>query len=207
MYYEQNDYPTRIMGVGLYFLLPFFFAAICYLAEKSLKKYLWVKVSALILLASVLTISLYLSYPRRDNYEPSRGYNVSFANIEAVHYIQNNAKEKFIVLSDQTVAAAALKEFGFKPEYYFHTDQGQIFYYSIPTGGPLYQLYLEMVYIMPSRDAMDKAMNLVGVNHAYFVVNKYWWESARIIEQAKSTADSWTSFDQNNIYIFEYSKK
>ena len=46
----------------------------------------------------------------------------------------------YIVLANQSVSAAALLRFG------FHTYYGAQFYYAIPTGAPLYQSYLDMVY-------------------------------------------------------------
>lgn len=82
-----------------------------------------------------------------------------------------------------------------------------IFYYPIPTSGPLYQYYLNMVYKKPSRETMLAAMDSVGVNEGYFVLNKYWWAFPKILEEAKLEADSWEVIGDNDIYIFSYKNK
>ena len=53
---------------------------------------------------------------------------------------------------------AAIKEFGFKK--YYNTAKGQQFFYSIPTGGPLYQYFRKMVYQQPKRQWMEEAMSI-----------------------------------------------
>ena len=49
-------------------------------------------------------------------------------------------------------------------------------------------------------------MNLANVDIGYFTINKYWWASSKIIEEAKIEADEWKSINEGNIYIFKYSK-
>jgi hypothetical protein len=78
-----------------------------------------------------------------------------------------------------------------------------MYFYPVPTGGPLYQYYLDMVYKNPDRELAVKAMDLVGVKKAYLIVNKYWYQSGRIINEAKLTANKWLSIN-DEVYIFEY---
>ncbi|MBI4262592.1 hypothetical protein HY624_03650 [Candidatus Uhrbacteria bacterium] len=78
-----------------------------------------------------------------------------------------------------------------------------IFFYPIPTGSPLYQYYLDMVYTSASRATMEQAMDLAKVNRAYFVLNRYWVNFSKIKKEASATAD--TSFSINDQdFIFEY---
>lgn len=199
--YEQNDYLTRLVTVIAFFNLPFILIALYAITDKILKNNKAVKVIFLFFLASLITTSLYLSYPRFDNYFNSRGFSVSVGDIEAVRWIKNDAKSDYIVLANQQVSAAALREYGFS--HYFNDS---IFYYPIPTGGPLYQYYLEMVYKRPSRETMKNAMDLVGVDEGYFVLNKYWWAFPKVLEEAKLEATNWQEIDGGNIYIFKYNK-
>jgi len=53
---------------------------------------------------------------------------------------------------------------------------------------------------------MLAAMDLVGVNEAYFVLNKYWWAFPKIVEEAKLEADEWQGLDKGEIYVFRYKK-
>jgi len=209
--YERSNYPDRISLIAAFFLMPFVITALYGLTNKILKQNNIIKLSFLIFLIILITTSLYLSYPCFDRYYNSHGYSVSQNDIDAVHWIKDNAKEEYIVLANQQVSAAALREFGFA-KYYSSPlltkegAQGEVFYYPIPTGGPLYQYYLDMVYEKPSQETMFKAMDLTGVNEAYFVLNKYWWAFPKILAEAKLEADSWQEIEQGEIYVFKYGK-
>ena len=63
-----------------------------------------------------------------------------------------------------------------------------------------------MVYKKPSRETMLTAMHLVGVEEAYFVLNKYWWAFPKILAEAKLEADSAQEFDNGEVYVFRYIK-
>jgi hypothetical protein len=53
---------------------------------------------------------------------------------------------------------------------------------------------------------MLKAMDLVEVNEAYLIINKYWNESTKIINAAKLTADNWETVGGQEIFIFKYTR-
>ena len=116
----------------------------------------------------------------------------------------NTTTYDYIVLSNQLTSAAALTEYSFAK--YFNTEKGELFYYAIPTGGPLYQEYGHMLYEGQKRTYMETAMDLVGVQTAYFVVSEYWANADDIIEGAKQTADSWHVIDDGKIWIFVYKR-
>lgn len=200
--YEQNIFSERILEISFYFLIPLFLFALYKFFQKLEKNASHLlKIFFTTFFALILTFSLYYSYPKDDgeDYHIDRGYSVSNSDIAAVHMIAQNAgKEDYIVLSNQMVGAAAIREFGFKKYY------GQNFYYSIPTGYPLYQYYLRMVYNTPSRATIAEAANLVNVNLVYFVINQYWTDSKKIIEKTKTTADEWFDIDNGKVWIFKY---
>lgn len=110
----------------------------------------------------------------------------------------------YIVLSNQLVSAASLTTYSFAKT--FDTSLGKLFYYSIPTGGPLYQQYGNMLYKGQKREFIETAMDLAGVNTGYFVVNSYWANSDEIIKGAKKTSDSWWKVDGGKIFVFVYKK-
>lgn len=198
--YERSDYPARILLMACLFLLPFIIIASYALLEKILERNLIIKLSWAALLTILISASLYITYPRYDNYFNSRGYSVSTADLKAVNWINQDAKDDYIVLANQQVSAAALNQFGFKKYY----GAKQLFYYPIPTSSPLYQFYLDMVYKKPSRATMFAAMDLAGVNAGYFVLNKYWWAFKKILDEAKLSADNFEEINNGEVYVFKY---
>lgn len=202
--YEQSSYAGRLLIIICFFNLPFIIYALEKMLIKILKQDSLVIFFWLITGVAMLSISLYISYPRYDKYFNSRGYSVSANDLTAVRLIAKNTKEPYFVLANQQVSVAALKEFGFYN--YYKTINGLIYFYPIPTGGPLYQYYLDMVYKSPDQKTIQGAFNLVGVKNAYLIVNKYWNNSAKIINAAKIEADSFLNVN-NEVYIFKYKAK
>lgn len=201
--YEQADYASRIPIIILIFFLPFFLLALKRLITKIRQTNLTIQIIWLVFGLGLLGISLYISYPRFDKYWNSRGYSVSASDLAAVRSISQNTTAPYIVLANQQVGAAALKEFGF--DHYYKVGSDQLYFYSIPTGGPLYRYYLEMIYKNPSRATMEEALKLAGVDIGYLVVNKYWYQSGQAINAAKLTADKWWTIN-NEDYIFRYQR-
>jgi hypothetical protein len=203
--YEQRDYALRILKIVLIHLLPIIIIFLSLMLDKIKDKKNYIKISALILASILLSISLYASYPRVDKYFNSRGYNTSYNDLKAVNKIENDAKNnKYFVLANQQVSAAALYEYGFDKNIFI--DNSEHYFYPIPTGGLLYDYYLKMVYDEPSYENIKSALDLANVDFAYLVINKYWHQSAELINIAKIEADSY--FDINNeIFIFKYLNK
>jgi len=203
--YERNIFSERILIVVAIFLIPFIFITIYYFINKLLKQPKIIKIFILLFLAILITTSLYISYPRLDNYHNSHGYSVSQNDIEAVNWIEADADGNYIVLANQQTSAAALRELGFN-HYVTLKDNSKTYFYPIPTSSQLYPYYLDMVYKKPSRDTMMTAMDFTDVETSYFVLNKYWWAFAKILAEAKIEADSWKNINNGEIYIFKYNK-
>ncbi len=187
----------------------------------------------LIMIALFITLSFYFSYPQRNIKSRFPGFNVTASDFKAAEWIHNiehcsspgacpeqnrrevgvggdyskqttNQSIDYIVLSNQLVAVAALTNYSFAKTY--NTPLGEFFYYSIPTGGPMYKYYGQMLYEGQKRAYMEAAMDLVGVDTAYFVINNYWAGSHLITEGAKNTADSWKMIDDGKVWVFVYKK-
>ncbi|MFH1522653.1 MAG: hypothetical protein ABIE43_02425 [Patescibacteria group bacterium] len=209
--YERQNYSDRILIAAIIFTLPFIITILYWLIDRIKNQKKTVSILFFIFASILITASLYLSYPRFDNYFNSHGYSISQNDIEAVHWIEENTDKNYIVLANQQVSATALREFGFNhyitvPPPYDGAGQGEIYFYPIPTSGQLYQYYLNMVYEKPNKETMQKAMDYAGVKEAYFVLNKYWWAFDKILEEAKLEADNWQEIANGEIYVFKYVK-
>lgn len=197
--YEKSNYTKRIWQLAFYFLIPILFFGIGRFLEKLKKQKIFLKTFFLVFVCLIIVSSFYSSYPRADDYETSHFFNTSKSDIAAVNWIEQDSSGKnFIVLANQQVSAAAIREFGFKKYY---SDQ---FYYPIPTSSRLYQYYLQMVNDAPKKEYISKAMQNVGVEQGYFVINKYWWRFHEIVEQAKQTAASYETIGNDEIIVFKY---
>ncbi|MCX6794542.1 MAG: hypothetical protein NTY31_00885 [Candidatus Falkowbacteria bacterium] len=201
--YEQSGYANRLLIAIIIFLLP----SLALLLENIISRVFQAKPAVRIIWLglglSVLSASLYVSYPRFDKYFNSRGYSTGANDIAAVNSIDAEARAPYIVLANQPVSVAALQSFGFN--HYYQTSVGELYFYPIPTGSPLYQYYLDMVYKNPDRASLIKALDLAGVDNGYLVVNKYWNQSGRVIGEAKLTADKWWTIN-NEVFIFKYER-
>ena len=196
--YEQANYAERLYEAALLSLSPLVLAGTAWWWRALSKAEGGIRVLHAVLLAVAVSALAYAAFPRLDEYRYSRGYSPSIHDVRTVEWINTHGIGPYIVLANQSVSAAALQRYGFTTYY------GSQFYYSIPTGAPLYQSYLDMVYRGATRETMETAMRQINVPTAYFVVNDYWTDAARIIAQAKATADSWQEIDGGKAYVFMY---
>jgi hypothetical protein len=144
----------------------------------------------------------YAAYPRHDNYARSAGFNVSATDIQTVRMIDKAAQTNdYVVLTDQALAAAAVDQLGFK--HYYH---GDIFFYPIPTGGTLYQYYLQMVEQKPSLDIIKTVTEVTGAPLIFFAIHDYWWRADQIAENTKLLTDHWWSVNNQAVTIFCFSE-
>ncbi|MBI4599186.1 hypothetical protein HY734_03270 [Candidatus Uhrbacteria bacterium] len=196
--YEQSAYADRLVPLCLFFLIPpllFGFEAVRRRLET---KPLVLHTCVVALFAALATANFYLTYPRQDAYATSHGYTMGQSDVDAVRSIDAEAAgTPYVALANQTVSAAAIREFGFAHYY------DDLFFYPIPTGGPLYRIFLAMNE-HPDPTTAAEAMNLAGTDLVYFVVNRYWWQADRIMETAKTNADDWWSVGDGDVYVFTY---
>ena len=199
--YERLNYAARLLPLISFFLVPLLILGLGHLFVNIKGQPLILRACVLVGIVAIASSTFYLSYPRRDAYESNRGFNVSQADIDAVHLVESMASGvPYLALANQSVSAAAIQEIGFR--YY-----GDLFFYPIPTGGELYALFLAMNE-SPTRDIAEQALESVpqhgDVTTVFFLVNNYWWDAPRIIETAKTTADDWRSLGDGQIYLFRY---
>lgn len=200
--YEQDNFSKRLLINSLFFLLPFLMFAVHKLFLRFQKQNVYSKLIIALFLAVIISANFYLSYPRFDNYHNSHGFSVSTSDIEATKWIEANASSDYVVLASQQVSAASLKASGFKK--YYQSEQGEIFYYPIPTSGKLYQIYLDMVYDKPSKENAEKAKSLTGAKEVYFVLNKYWWAFDKLEDEARLESKEEKIIGDGEVIIFKY---
>lgn len=202
--YEQGDYAARLPLIALIISLPLFWELFYYLSKQARRLNKSIQILGAIGLALILSITVYASYPRLDHYYNSRGYSTGATDVIAVNTAEQRAQgQNYIVLANQQVSAAALREFGFRDRY-LNINGKQLYFYPIPTGSQLYPYFLEMVYEKADRSTMIEAMDLAQVKRAYLIINKYWWASDKIIAEAKMSADYWEKINNGEDYLFEY---
>ncbi|MBN1326212.1 hypothetical protein JW977_04535 [Candidatus Falkowbacteria bacterium] len=198
--YEQGDFAKRVWQLAFYFLLPITCYGLYIFIQKAWQKSIIYKSFLIFTLTLALALSVYLSYPRYDDYDNSKFINVSAADFQAVQYIENDSQgENYIVLSNQMTSAAALKIFGFTKYY-----NGNYFY-PIPTGGELYKFYEKMLYTDTSKETMIQAMDFVGVKVAYFILPTYWKQFATVDQAAQKAAGTIYNLG-DKIFIYKFSK-
>lgn len=210
--YERQNYADRLIPLMRFALAPLLMLGLGALFSRLKRLPRPLSVFTITLLAACAVANLYVTYPRADAYETSHGFNTSQADFDAVQAIETMAERKpYVVLADQSVSAAGLTVIGFR--YY-----GDQFAYPIPTGGNLYAYFLQM-NDHPTRETALKALDEVqtdclarggceqhNLNSVFFVVDSYWWQSARITEEAKQSADAWKQIDGGSATVFRYQR-
>ncbi len=195
-------FSERIFNLSFYFLLPFFMIGLILFLKNILKHKHIFKPAIFILFSILIAISFYLSYPRVDKYENFHGYSLSATHLKTVNYIEDNySHQDYIVLADQTLGAAVIKEFGFKKYY------AEEFYYSLPTKiqDNIYSDFLAMTKEETDKlKTAEQAANKTGVNMVLVVLNDYWGPTDKLIDEHKELANSWVEVDKGQAFIFQY---
>ncbi|MDD5438219.1 MAG: hypothetical protein PHC70_03680 [Patescibacteria group bacterium] len=201
--YEKGDYAARLWQIATLLLLIGSIPAVGYLLERIKRSIPLASAVAIILFASIGAANAYNALPRHDAVQASRGWSTGADDVEAVRWIDRYAKGRpYTVLADQSVSAAAVKEYGFK------RYAGDVFFYPIPTGGPLYASYLKMTYQDPSWDTVRDAAKLGQSDLVFVVINDYWWKASELNQKITDIAqDSWSiSNGKVNVYVFDLKK-
>ncbi|MFA5134041.1 MAG: hypothetical protein WC459_04530 [Patescibacteria group bacterium] len=180
--YEQQNYPERIFYVSLLFLAPYLiFAADRSVSFLEKQESPAIKLFFAGIFAFSLTANFYLTYPCFDNYKNDKGKNLTSDMLYAAEAVKkDSAGKNYVVLTDQAVSAAALKSDGFKK--YYSTPLGEVFYYPIPTGGPLYNEFLNLIYNNAGAKSAENAIALTGAEKAYVILPSYWENYKKIKE-------------------------
>ncbi|HVM90339.1 MAG TPA: hypothetical protein VMU11_00370 [Verrucomicrobiae bacterium] len=183
--YERGNYADRLFVLALLFLLPPAAAGSAYLVKRLRRSSATSAMAIVLGLASWHAAQAYNALPRFDASVTTHGWSVGAADMESARWIDGDAQSRpYTVLANQNVSAAAVSQLGFK------RYAGDVFFYPIPTGGPLYQTYLEAVGGQATTDTIREAGTLGQSKLVYVVLNDYWWNADTVAQQLASMADS-----------------
>ncbi len=196
--YEREAYADRLNMIALLCWLPAALPFVAYIFNRAKRHGPFFALTLLIFFASIGAAQSANALPRHDALVTGRGWSVGQADLEAVRLIEQDAAGRiYTVLANQSVSAAAVSQFGFK------RYNGEIFFYPIPTGGPLYQLFLRLTY--PEIAQLDvegtvrAAGQIGGSSLVYVVINDYWQPSKKVMETLNDSAQhNWLVGYTNN---------
>ncbi len=197
--YERSNYADRLATIALLCLIPAALPSLETLIARLRQSPIALRGITLLFFVALATGIAYDALPRNDAFVTGRGWSTSRADVDAVMWIDRDAHdEPYTVLANQSVSAAAVAVLGFK------RYAGDVFFYPIPTGGPLYDLYLHMTYDEPSRDTARDAAMLGGSQRVYVVVNDYWWRASELAESLGAISDRTWDIEQGKIRIYRF---
>ncbi|MEO5927963.1 MAG: hypothetical protein ABIO72_04555 [Patescibacteria group bacterium] len=197
--YERGNYANRLDTLAVLCLLPAILPAFEVIRSKlSLSPKLLTGATVIALLATATALT-YDALPRNDALVAGHGWSTSRADLDAVQLIDRDAGERpYTVLADQSVSAAAVASLGFK------RYAGDVFFYPIPTGGPLYDTYLKMTYNEPSRDTARDAASLGKTDLVYVVLNEYWWKASTVSENLRAIANKDWTIANGKVWVYKF---
>lgn len=197
---EQDFYTARLLELAFLSLWPLALAG-AYLVAKWIVQRLPTPLAWSVGGALLFTASWYLTYPRLDAWHRDTAYNTTHYDAAAVQLVEIKAEgAPYVVLANQAVAAAAVREFGFSRYYAGH------YYYPLPTGtNPLYRVYLNAAERgLPTREVVAEASHAAGVPQVFLVLNRYWADYITLVSAAQNEADDWWEVDDGRLTIFRY---
>lgn len=190
--YEQNEFALRLKNILPLFFIPFIISRVDEIRYKKI---------AVFICAILITTSLYFSYPRVDGVAKP-GWNISRGDVELTKNIPQIAKNKpYIVLSNQILAAAGLRELGFDKRLIV-PNTIDTYPYSIAMSEPIYPLTQKILYQeLNGVDVRTLAQLISGP--IFVAVHNYWYRFDDIASEANvAGADKIYQFDGITVYEF-----
>ena len=148
---------------------------------------------AVVSVSSLVTASVYYSYPH------AAAFQITSYEIEAVNFIETTTNERYVVICDQFVTYAGQTLVGLnnpRAYYFYHSDYRCIRWFN-------------ELKEKPSPGPMIEAMNVNDAAVAYFVVEKprlRLEEFERVVSQASLSLKTYGIFGDGKLYIFYYEK-
>ncbi|MCX6781421.1 MAG: hypothetical protein NT003_04915 [Candidatus Magasanikbacteria bacterium] len=188
--HEQNEFALRLASLLPVFALPFFVIAI-----QKFNRYL-----LFLFFPLVITTSFYFLYPTIDGITHP-GFNVSAADLAIVHFIETkSAHEPHVVLSNQVLAAAGLRERGFEKN--IENPLINTYPYAIGVDQPIYPLTQKILFTeLNGEDARTLAHDVGGP--VYVAIQNYWFRANEIATEARAAKPTAVyKFDGATVYEF-----
>lgn len=203
--YERGNYGDRLNVLALLCLVPPAGLGLDGFWKKARKARLIIFIAAIAFYTFTAAAASYNALPRHDAVAVSRGWSTSRYDLEAVQLIDRDAGNRaYTVLANQSVSAAAVSLLGFKRYTAPADGKAPVFFYPIPTGGALYELYLNMTYNEPSMDTVKDAAELGQSDLVYVVLNDYWWRAQTVAEQIREIASQDWNLGDGKIWVYKF---
>ncbi|MDO8463524.1 MAG: hypothetical protein Q7S96_04645 [bacterium] len=185
---EQTDFPLRLLQLAALLAVPLAGTVLHTIVVRS--RTLSLRAAWTVGLATLATLTLLLAYPRNDAQARSGLWSVSADDIAAVHAIANDAgNEPYVVLANQMLGAAAIRELGFRPAHILD-DGREVLAFPLPAGGPIAREFWNYVTaVTPDPAPIHAAMSLVNATRAYIVLHDYWTNYTNLVEATVAIAD------------------
>lgn len=203
--YERGNYADRLVTIAVLILLPTLATCFDLIFERLRASETFTAAMLVVFFASAGAAASYAALPRYDALNSGHGWSVGLADTEAVSFIDRDAQgQDYTVLADQSASAAAVSELGFK------RYAGDVFFYPIPTGGPLYDLFLQLTDNEPSMSTIEDAGNLGHSKLVYVIIDDYWFRADTLDEDLAAIAQqTWTIGDANgglgsSVHVFKF---
>lgn len=198
--YERSSYADRLSIIGLLLLSTVAAKGLWYLLQKP--RAAPHHLILLIFLWQWQTARIYNALPRMDSNQQSHGYSVSSTDKQAVFWIEQQAHQQpYTVLANQSMSAASIEKLGFKRYV------NEIFYYPIPTGGPLYEIFLRTATTKATMDDIREAAELTKSEIVFVAIHEYWWDAKKVNEHLSTLTSSTQSFDHGAITVYRFDLK
>jgi hypothetical protein len=197
--YERGNYADRLFVLAVFFLLAPAACGASFLLERFEKAGASAIAALLIGLFAWHGAQAYDALPRFDASVTNHGWSASLSDIQAVRWIDRDAEQQpYTVLANQSVSAVAVQELGFK------RYAGDVFFYPIPTGGKLYQVFLDAVEDHSTTDTIREAGQLGQSKLVYVVLNDYWWDAQAVGDHLAGMADAEQDFGTSTDRVFKF---
>lgn len=197
---EQSLFGERLYTIAWYFLIPIAAQGVHELAHRVRAGTILQRCAGIMFCMLAITASFYLSYPRVDAYTGPGFINITATDIETVRAIESRLKgTPYVVLANQSLAAAALRELGFERQA--PNIPGQ-FIYPIPTGGTLYPYYEQILTAIHPSTLIAEAASFAGVDTVIVVLPRYLERYPIISESVAAQASERFQVGSNDIIVF-----
>lgn len=197
--YERGNYADRLNTLAVFCLLPPAMLGLMNFWHRAKNAPKILSAGVIIFFLGITAALAYNSLPRHDALAAGRGWSTSRHDFEAVKLIDEDAGNRpYTVLANQSVSAAAVAALGFKR---YAQD---IFFYPIPTGGALYQNFLDISRGEPSMDVIQDTAALGQSDLVYVVINDYWWRTDDITQAMRKIANQKWEIGDGRVKIYKF---
>ncbi len=184
---EQFEFAFRLIRFAALITLPGLILWLDgFLASESIKR----RIALAICLIPLVGFSWYMTYPQNDAIAHSTMPSVSADEMDTVKHIESrSAGSTYLVLAPQMFSAAALKTFGF--ENGIQTQDGNIYPYSIPTGGRLYAEYLLLYRVADPLPILKDIFAYTPADEIYVIIPHTWDDQGSTAIKLSGFGTSW----------------